>query len=421
MGVGGWDDHDRSNRYFSVDTAKNFLASCAPNAILFTGGDNDTFPLWYAQEVEGFRTDVRVIVLSYFNTDWYIDQMTRPAYESEPLPFTLTEAQYKQGGSNDYLPVVPNPNIKGAINLEQYMKLIREDSKAIKMPNSGANYNTVPAKTFFVNVDAYDAPERANITGGDSLQQSLSGRMSEIVPDDMESMVTDRLYINVKSRGLEKKDLMILDLILANNWERPIYFNNTSLLGTNLEFRQNVVQEGNAYRLLPLVSSSANEELVNTEVMYDNMMNNFHWRGLDNPDVYYNDDYRQSVLNHRSSFNSLARNLISEGKTDQAREVLTKSLELIPDEAITFDYVIAQTVSLLFEVGEDERATEIAQMLGDRSNEMLDYFAKEGRQGGNEQQKHLIILNEVARSFKAAGQEELSKQYEEMLVKHYQP
>ena len=419
MGVGGWDDHDRSNRYFSVDSAKNFLASCAPNAILFTGGDNDTFPLWYAQEVEGFRTDVRVIVLSYFNTDWYIEQMTRPAYESEPLPFTLTEENYKQGGPNDYLPVMPNPNIKGAINLDQYMKLIRDDSPALKIPNARANYNTVPAKTFFVNVNAYDTQEGVRVSGRDSLGQSLSSRMREIIPETMTDLVTDRLYINVKGQALEKKDLMILDLIAANKWERPIYFNNTSLIGVNLDFRKNVVQEGNAYRLLPIVNQDPSGELVNTDVMYDNMLNNFFWRELDNPDVYYNDDYRNFALNHRSSFNSLASSLINAGEVDRAKEVLNKSLSLIPDASIPFDYVTAQTVQLLFEVGEDERATEISQLLGDRADEMLTYFAKENSSPGNEQQKYLMMLNEVSRALKGAGQAELSKKYEELLMKHY--
>ena len=420
MGVGGWDDHDRSNRYFSVDSAKNFLASCAPNAILFTGGDNDTFPLWYAQEVEGFRTDVRVIVLSYFNTDWYIEQMTRPAYESEPLPFTLTEEEYKQGGPNDYLPVVPNPNIKGAINLDQYMKLVRDDSPALKIPNARANYNTVPAKTFFVNVNAYDAQEGTRVSGNDTLGPVLSPRLREIIPDDMAELVTDRLYIDVKGQALEKKDLMILDLIAANNWERPIYFNNTSLLGINLDLRKNVVQEGNAYRLLPIVNSDPSGELTNTDLMYDNMMNQFFWRELDNPDVYYNEDYRNFALNHRSSFNSLASSLINEGKNDQAKEVLNKSLDLIPDASIPFDYVTAQTVQLLFEVGENERATEISQLLGQRSDEMLTYFKQENRSPGNEQQKYLIILNEVSRALAEAGQADLSKKYQDLLQKHYQ-
>ena len=428
MGVQGWDDHDRSDRYFSVDTAKNFLASCAPNAILFTGGDNDTFPLWYAQEVEGFRTDVRVIVLSYFNTDWYIQQMTRPAYESEPLPFTLTEENYKQGGPNDYLFLVENPNIKGAINLEQYMKLIRENSAALKMPNSRMNVNTVPAKTFYVDVNAYDTREgaRVNAPGGssnndsDTLGQRLSPRLQEIIPAGMEDYVTDRLYINLKGRGLEKKDLMILDLIVANKWERPIYFNPTSLMGVNLDFRQNVVQEGNAYRLLPIVSPETGDELVHTDVMYDNMMNNFYYRELDNPDVYYNEDYRNSALNHRSSFNSLASDLIAHGQNDRAREVLSKSLDTIPDASIPFDYVTAQTVQLLFAVGEDERATKIAELLGERADEMLTYYAEENENPGNEEQKNLLILNELSRAFSSAGQPELAKKYGDLLKKHYQ-
>ena len=431
MGVQGWDDHDRSNRYFSVDSAKNFLASCAPNAILFTGGDNDTFPLWYAQEVEGFRTDVRVIVLSYFNTDWYIEQMTRPAYESAPLPFSLVEENYKQGGPNDYLPFVQNPNIKGAINLDQYLKLVREGSPAIKMPNARANYNIVPAKTFYLDVNAFSSTRQDNIqpasatlgnvvAGQDSSQRALSPALQEIIPDGMQNLVTDRLYMDLKGRGLEKKDLMILDLIANNNWERPIYFNNTSLMGVNLDFRRNVVQQGNAFRLLPVVNNDPSDELVDIRTMYDNMMNNFFYRELDNPGVYYNEDYRNFALNHRSSFNTLARSLINAGEKEQALKVLNASLDTIPDAAIPYDYVTAQSVGLLFAVGEDERATEIAELLGQRADEMLTYLAKEEDADNLEQQKQLVMLNEVSNALKRAGNSELGQQYESILNKYLQ-
>ena len=131
MAAEGWDDHDRSDRYFSVDSAKNFLASCQPNAIIFTGGDNDTFPLWYVQEVEGFRTDVRVVVLSYFNTDWYIEQMMNNAYESQPLPFGLPLKAYEQGGRNDYLPLLERPNLKNGIDAKQFIDLIRKEQMRI--------------------------------------------------------------------------------------------------------------------------------------------------------------------------------------------------------------------------------------------------------------------------------------------------
>jgi hypothetical protein len=276
MAVQGWDDHDRSDRYFSVDSAKNFLASCAPNAILFTGGDNDTFPLWYAQEVEGFRTDVRVIVLSYFNTDWYIKQMTRPAYESAPLPFSLEEAQYKQGGPNDYLPFVERQEVKGAISLSQYLELIRKNSPALKLRGSMSSYNTVPARELYVNVDT------AQVL---NIQQKTFNENGEIVnedqamiPTDKRDLMVDRMFLRLKGSALEKKDLMILDLIATNNWERPIYFNNTSLQGVNIDVRKYVVQEGNAYRLLPIENPDPNTELVNTDVMYENMMKHFYWR-----------------------------------------------------------------------------------------------------------------------------------------------
>jgi len=421
MAAEGWDDHDRSNRYFSVDSARNFLASCAPNAILFTGGDNDTFPLWYVQEVEGFRTDVRVIVLSYFNTDWYIEQMTRPAYESEPLPFSLSSENYKQGGPNDYLPYVERPNIKGAINLEQFLRLVRENSQALKIPNARANYNTVPAKTFFLDIATMDVSESsadtAQISG--SGQAKLTPHLQQIIPAEMQQNFTNRLYLDLKGRALEKKDLMILDLIANNKWERPIYFNNTSLMGVNIDFRPYVVQEGQTFRLLPVENPNPNNEFVNTDVMYTNMMENFYWRELDNPDVYYNEDYRQFALNHRSSFNTLARNLIQKGDLERAKAVVNKSLEVIPDASIPFDYVSSQTLMLLFEVGEDEKAIEMATTLGDRADEMLSYLYKTSRSQNLEMQKKLMILNGVAQALNRSGHTDLGQKYDELLNMHY--
>ena len=233
MASEGWDDHDRSNRYFSVDSAKNFLASCAPNAIIFTGGDNDTFPLWYVQEVEGFRTDVRVIVLSYFNTDWYIAQMMRDAYESKPLPFGLTLENYKQGGLNDYLPLVERQNIKGGtMNAAQFVKLIKDEHPALAVPTSISSYNSVPAKNFYLPVDS------AKVAG------------MGIIPDQFAHLLSNRMTWSMKGRGLEKKDLAILDLIVNNNWERPIYFNNTSASSVNFNLKEYMVQEGNAFRTI---------------------------------------------------------------------------------------------------------------------------------------------------------------------------
>lgn len=399
MAAEGWDDHDRSNRYFSVDSAKNFLSSCAPNAIIFTGGDNDTFPLWYAQDVEGFRTDMRVLVLSYSNTDWYIEQMLDKHYTSEPIPLSLTMKNYQQGGANDYLPYYDGLNVKGALDVKQFLQLVKNDHKGIR----NQSYNVVPSKVFALNVDK-DAVLR-----------------SGIIPKGMDSLVVDQLVFRLKGNGLEKKDLMILDLIVSNNWERPIYFNNTSLSQVNLDLSAHVVQEGNAYRLLPIrnPAPSRGEYLVDTDKMYDNIMNKFQFRELDNPDTYYNEDYRNFVVNHRSTLNTLAKSLLDEGKEDKAKEVLLYSLSSMTNEAIPYDYTSNQAMAMLFQVGEKEKALEIAGILGKRADELLTYYIENDIQLRFELQRNVIILNDLQRTLKRYGEVELATKYETALDKHY--
>jgi hypothetical protein len=402
MAIEGWDDHDRSNRYFSVDSARNFLASCEPNAILFTGGDNDTFPLWYIQEVEGYRTDVRVIVLSYFNTDWYIEQMTMQAYESDPLPFSLEEEHYRQGGLNDYLPYYENPNIKGAaINLNQYLKLIRDNHPGLQIPTKFGKYNSIPSKTLFMDIDTADILNR------------------KLLPEDKQSYVADRMVFSLRKGGLEKNTLMILDLISSNNWERPIYFNNTSLQGVGVNLNEYVVQEGNAYRLLPVKNPEPRSEFVNTDIMYENVMNEFRFRGLADPDVYNSIDHRNFALNHRSTMNSLANALIKKGETEKAKTVLDKSLKEIPDVSIPYDYTSSQTVKLLYSVGEEEKAREMAEILGERANEALSYFGRYDISIGNETQKNLLILNDLVNTMKSQQENELAQRFEEYFISHY--
>lgn len=402
MATEGWDDHDRSNRYFSVDSAKNFLASCEPNAIIFTGGDNDTFPLWYVQEVEGFRTDVRVIVLSYFNTDWYIAQMMRDAYESKPLPFGLTLDNYKQGGLNDYLPLVERQNIKGGtMNAAQFIKLIKEEHPALAVPTSISSYNSVPAKNFYLPVDSALVMEMG------------------IIPEQFADRLSGKMAWSMKGRGLEKKDLAILDLIVNNNWERPIYFNNTSASSVNFNLKDYMVQEGNAFRLLPIKNKEAGEMFVDTNKMFDNMMNNFYWRELDNPSVYYSEDYRNFVLNHRASFNTLIESLLAEGEIEKAREAVLKCLTIMPDNVIRYDHFSVQQVGYLMLVGEEEKAKEMAALISERSDEMLTYLYETSNMDRFELQKNLISLSELARTFRGSDDMELAQKYEEMFRKHY--
>ncbi len=402
MAKEGWNDHDRSNRYYSVDSAKNFLASCAPNAILFTGGDNDTFPLWYAQEVEGFRTDVRVIVLSYFNTDWYIDQMTRRAYQSAPLPFSLTHKQYRQGGLNDYLPYVENPKIKGAINLSQFMKLIREEHPAIQVRTKFGALNSIPSKTLTLNVD------------------SASVMQLGIIPEKMKGLFTSKMIFKLKKNILEKNALMVLDLIDNNKWKRPIYFNSTSMMGIGVDFMPYLVQEGNAYRLLPVYNTTKRSLLVNSDIMYDNVMTKFGYRGLNDPKVYNSIDYRNFALNMRSTFNSLANTLLNEGKTDKAKTVLEKSLEAIPDISVPYDATSSQMVGLLLRAGEKEKALEIADIMSKRSDEMLTYLSDHKDYLVYDPKKYIDILYELLVTLKQEKINDKAQEMESILMKHYE-
>ena len=399
-----WDDHDRSNRYLTVDSAKNLLASCAPNSILFTGGDNDTFPLWYVQEVENFRTDVRVIVLSYFNTDWYIEQMMSKKNKSEKIDFSVSLDSYIQGGLNDYLPYRNDSRIQNRpISLKGYINLVKRNSKAIQVPTSVSNYNSIPSKSFWLASKG---------------KESLLGKFN--------SYYQDTLLINLKSNknGLEKKDLAFLDLLQANNWERPIYFNNTSLNGIGLELKRNVIQEGFAYRLLPILSPNSGS-LIDSEKMYNNLMSNSFWRGLDDEKAYFSEDHRGFIMNYRSTFNTLIKELINKKEYDKALEVINKSLDLIPDKAIMYDHFSVQIVEYLINLNEKagmqtlELANNIAEISSKRADEILNYYYDNNINNRYEIQRNLVSLNTLARAYSRNSDQELSKKYRELFENNY--
>ncbi len=361
MGSQNWDDHNRKGRFFSVDSARNFLASCAPNAILFTGGDNDTFPLWYVQEVENFRTDVRVIVLSYFDTDWYVRQMTRPVNESEALPFSLTPERY-QKGTNDVLYVMEQENLN-AVSAREYLKLLNAGSDLLKMKTGGRSVvNMVPSRNLIMEVDSSFA---AN---------------DEIVPPQFKDLFSQQMNLQVKGQYVTKGTLMLIDLIVSNNWERPIYFNNTSLSTIGINVADHVVMEGMTYRLLPVRKPDfVRDELVNTDLAYHNYLEKFAFRGMDNPDAYLDEEYRRFASNHRSSLNTIVMALLDENKMEQAATLLNYGLKTMPNEAIPYDLSSGQSVPLFFEVGEDEKALDIIDKISRKSLDMIDFYTRENR------------------------------------------
>ncbi|MBT1702021.1 glycosyltransferase family 117 protein [Chryseosolibacter indicus] len=396
MAKDGWDDHNRSKRYFSVDSAINYLQSCAPDAVLFTGGDNDTFPLWYSQEVEGVRTDMRVIVLSYYNTDWYVNQTMRQTYESKPLPYTLTPQNYRQGGPNDYLPFY-DAKIK-SVDLKQFLDLVKKDHKGLRMYPTA---NVVPTRELILKVDVDKV------------------RKLGIVPKNLDSLIVPEMRLRVKGGGLEKKDLAMLDVLATADWERPLYVNNTSLAQFNVDLSRYVVQEGNTYRILPVFNPSNETELVNTAVAYENIMKKFQFRNLDDSTIYYTQDYRSFVQNHRSSLNSVAEALIAEGDKAKAREVLLYSLTKMPDKGIRYDFTNVRMIELLFDVGEKDKALKIANTVSPRFDETAAYYIDKG-EFGREFQINLMLLGELQRVLYANGEADLAKKIEDVYTKHAQ-
>ncbi|MFD1143332.1 DUF2723 domain-containing protein [Larkinella insperata] len=400
MGAKSWDNHDRSNRYHSVDFAKNLLNSCAPNAILFVGGDNDTFPLWYVQEVEGFRTDVRVCNLSLLGTEWYIQQMKRKTYESEALPISLEFAQFNKG-KNDVIPFYEIPAVKNGINLKEYIGLIKQNNPAIQVPlTTGEMTNILPSTTFFLPVDKAAVQKQG------------------FVSPKFQPMLKDTLVWNFGKQDIYKPDLIMLDIIATNNWQRPVYFSTTLGQSNYLNLKDHMQLEGYAYRLLPVQVPGASDGFVNTDVMYKTMMTKTFWREMNNPNSYYDDTYRGSpVVSARIAFLRLADQLMREGKNAQAKEALHRSLEVIPDKSIPYDQISTNYIQILLTVGDVKTAQEMADVIATRADQSLTYIKQTGG-GGNDANFDMYNLQTIVNAFRETKQEALAKKYEAIFQKH---
>jgi hypothetical protein len=397
MAAEGWDDHDRSKRYHSVDSAKNLLESCAPNAVLFTGGDNDTFPLWYVQEVEGYRSDVRVCNLSLLNTDWYIEQMKRRAYESQPLPISLDYNHFIQG-TNDYLYVMESPKF---LNLGAFLSAVMHDDPEIKREVEGGSFITVvPSKKLYVPVDKEQV------------------KALHIVSPKYENYITDDLSWTLSANAIEKKDLIILDMISTGKWTRPIYFSTTLQNSYFLNMKEYMQLEGLAYRLLPVKVPGAPQGWINSDIMYENMMHKYHWRNLDDPSINYDENYLRFPINARYQFSRLAEQLYSEDKKEKAKEVILHCLKVMPDRSIPYDGAIPTFIPLLFKLGEDKTALDIIGTMSKRAEENVKYYMKEANL--NEVHMNLGVLQQLMIALKDAGKDAEAKKTEEVFSKYYE-
>jgi hypothetical protein len=405
MAAQGWDDHDRSDRYSSVDSAKNLLNSLAPNAILFTNGDNDTFPLWYAQEVEGIRTDVRVAVLSYLNTDWYIEQMRRRAYKSQPLPISMKPQNYVQG-TNDYLPYVENPAVQ-QVNLKEFIELVDENSQLLQVQTqSGRSLLSFPTKKFFLPID------------------TAAVMRSGIIPAERRKQLVSTMEWSMGGGAIEKKNLVILDMLASNNWQRPIYFSSTVVPSDMMNLQPYFQLEGMAYRILPArdpdYDPRGNEGYVAKDLMFENMMKKFAFRNLDNPNVYYDENSLRFPANYREKFSRLTQAYLEAGDKVKAKQVLDKAFSSMPDKSIPYDYYTPQFVGPLVALGERKKATDILDTMTNRSQQALAYYSRNNSSLFEmEIQTNLLTLQSVYQAAEQIGDQARASKAVELLNQYY--
>ncbi len=326
-----WDDHDRSGRYTCRDYGQNYLMTLQDKGypIIFTNGDNDTFPLWYNQEVEGVRTDARVCNLSYLQTDWYIDQMKRPAYDSPSVPISWPRLDYCSG-TNEYIQV--QPEIKQQIlqffkeNPVAARKQFGDDPFDVKnimkywVRSKDPSMRVIPTDTLYIKIDK------------EAVRRSGMMMASDPIPDKMVISLAGK-------RGLGKGQLMMLEIISQCNWTRPVYVATTVGEDNYMNLGDNFVQEGLAYRITPFTTNKRGVKNYDTEKAYNNMMYRYKWGGLEKPGLYVDETLMRMCITHRHLFAQLALQLIAEKKNDKALKVLQKCEKVLPSYNVPMTFL----------------------------------------------------------------------------------
>lgn len=362
-----WDDHDRSGRYTCRDFGQNYLKSVQEEGcpIIFTCGDNDTFPLWYNQETEGFRTDVRVCNLSYLQTDWYIDQMKRPAYDSPSVPINWERIDYVSGHNEA---VYVRPEAMQTIN--NYYRQNPEEAKAefgdnpyelkniLKhwVRNSRDGLQMIPTDSIVIRLDK-EAIKRSGM----------------LVPDS----IPDYMHLSLKGkRVLYKNELMMLEMLANTNWERPLYMAITVGSDNHLNMTRNFLQEGLAYRITPFDNEKSGRK-IDSEKMYDNLMNKFKFGGIDNPDIYLDETVLRMCDTHRRMFVQLSTQLIKEGKKDKAVKALDYCEKVIPSTTVKHDYIYSSSKEMAdnyITLGEHKKAEKILEQIADDNVQYIAWY-----------------------------------------------
>ncbi|MDR2586562.1 MAG: DUF2723 domain-containing protein [Prevotellaceae bacterium] len=408
MGSQTWDDHDRSHRYTARDMAYNYLMTCDPQGILVTIGDNDTFPLWYAQEVEGVRTDVRILNTSLLGTDWYIDQMKYRLYESLPLPFTVPRELYV-GGTNDGVEIYEK--VDRPITLKAAMGVVSNPNARLKVP-SGEMYSYLPARRLLIPVNKENV-EKYGIVNPKHFDRVLD---------------TIELSLSPGKRYITKTEMMILSMLSNYQWDRPIYFTGKGGdLGLDLE--RYLQYEGFSYKLVPILSEPSRVEKspqVDTDKMYDLIMKVYRWDSFSDPRMhvdYQNQVTFQAILPIRSVFAQTAVALVEEGQMEKAVEVLDKMQEAIPASLFPYSTTLISPVGSLAVLdaidsyaaaGAPEKAVQLSDAFVDEVIKALYFFSKPDMYSDSDVQANLYLLFHVMEIVKAFDKEK-SDQYDKRM------
>ncbi|MAZ26592.1 MAG: hypothetical protein CL868_05875 [Cytophagaceae bacterium] len=357
-----WDDHDRSGRKTAMAMAKMYLDSCDENAILFTIGDNDTFALWYAQEIEGYRRDVRVVNTSLFQTAWYIDDMKKKAYESDPIPGQLTHKKYNSGTRDA---IWYDDLLQGdTLDIKTWMNWVSSDNpKTMAEVQSGSMVHTFPTKNISIPVDKDKVVKNGTVAAKDR------------------ASIVDTVYLSIDSNILYKNRVLMLDVIANNDWDRPIYFTGGSFGDDDYIWMKDYLQlDGVCYKLVPIktpIDPKAPYDMgrIDTDKFYD-IATNWYWGNSGNPDIYHDTETRRNGITYRGNLARLIEKLIDEGKNDKAKDILDLAMEKMPVDKFEYYTLLEPFISGYYQIGEKEKAREIWDELVQIYHEKLDYWSQ---------------------------------------------
>jgi hypothetical protein len=355
-----WDDHDRSNKDTAYTMAKAYLDSCEPNAILFTIGDNDTFPLWYMQEIEGYRTDIRIVNTSLFMTDWYIDQMKMKSHDSEPIPSSFNREQYK-GSNRDYSLYVERT--KDPLLLDEMIKFISLDDERAKIElNNGKKANYFPSKKVIIPIDKETIIK------------------NKVVSEKFYDSIVPAIEFEIKESALYKNRLMMLDIVNQNNWKRPIYFTGGSFGEDDYLWMKDYLQlDGMCFKLVPIKTpvdspSPMKMGLIDSDKMYSIVMK-WDWGNSGKPIIYHDVETRKNSITYRTNLARLAETLIFEGKLDKAEKVIDLAMEKMPIQYFEYYSMLEPFAIGYYEVGKKDKARAILSEVIKKYQENLKFYS----------------------------------------------